>query len=490
MNISGGTPLRRAEILINADRLDEAEAILRPIAKGRGTSVGVLHSLGVIELRRNRYQKAQALFNRALRIRPKDAHLHLDLALALGPLGYHKRALAHFRQAVRLKPDLAIGYFYLTHEVRVEADDPLIRSIEGLLTKGTLSQADQCFLNFAAGKAYDDTGDHDRAMAHFHKSNAAKGARYDPEATKRFLEQTTAFHTLDFMASLTGAGLEDERMVFVVGMPRSGTSLVEQIIASHPRAHGAGELANLQVLGDQVKKAAERPTDEAMIRLEAGRAQPLGTMLRLLDDKPSDPESATTGGLDAARVRSLAERYLQEVRAREIGLGMDPDAMRIVDKNPANFRYMGLIALMFPRARIIHCRRDPRDTGLSCYFQNFHNRHHHYAFDLAHLGSYYRHYLALMRHWRDILGIEMLEVDYERLVAEPEPAMREIIAYCGLPWDAACLEFDKTKRPVLTASAWQVRQPLYQGSAGRWRHYEKHLGPLLEALGEDGTELA
>jgi tetratricopeptide (TPR) repeat protein len=422
--------LRQAYNLIKANHLGEAEAILRDYLAGAPDSAEALHGLGLVELQRERLEQARTLMARAVSLRPDNSIIHHNLAVVLVQLGDHKGAVAHFRKTIGLKRDYASAYFHLSGLHRFKAGDPLIESIEGLLADDSCSQADLRFLHFAAGKAYDDTGDYDRAMAHFHKANAAKGARYDPASTTRSMEKSIAFYTPDRMASLAGCGIEDERMVFVVGMPRSGTSLVEQIIASHPRAHGAGELGSVYALARLAQGMEERRTDNVTIRPKTDSPQPLGPMLRLLRDEPAGPQR-DAGQLDPGQVRSLAERYLREVTAHEATLGMAPEVERIVDKSPGNFRYLGLIRLMFPKAKIIHCRRDPRDTCLSCYFQNFRSGYH-CAFDLAHLGFYHRYYEALMRHWRDVLGIEMLEVDYERLVAEPELAMREIIAYCGL----------------------------------------------------------
>jgi tetratricopeptide (TPR) repeat protein len=474
--------LRQAYDLIKTNHLDEAEAILRDYLTGAPDSAEALHGLGLVELHRERLEQARTFMARAVSLRPDNSIIHHNLAVALSQLGDHNGAAAHFRKTISLKRDYASAYFHLSSLHRLKAGDPLIGSIEGLLAEDSCSQADLCFLHFAAGKAYDDIGDYDRAMAHFHKANAAKEARYDPAATTRFMERSTAFYTPDRMASLAGGGLEDERMVFVVGMPRSGTSLVEQIIASHPRAHGAGELENIPTLNRLAHSDHERLAQSVRLQPRADGPQPLGSRSGLSGRKPINERRPTTVRFDASRVRSLAERYLREVTAREIDMGMDPKVELIVDKQPENLRYLGLIALMFPKARIIHCRRDPRDTCLSCYFQNFRigNR---YAYDLAHLGFYHRYYQALMRHWRDILGIEMLEIDYERLVAEPEPAIREIIAYCGLPWDAACLDFHKTKRPVLTATAPGAGPPAALPRLGR------ALVPLREAPGSAARSL-
>jgi hypothetical protein len=231
-------------------------------------------------------------------------------------------------------------------------------------------------------------------------------------------------------------------------MPRSGTTLVEQILASHPQVHGAGELTALEtILIDQL----------------GARLSPIDRARRLADLSAGD--LAAMGGAYISRIRALA-----------------PGALRVTDKMPANFRFAGLIRLMLPNARIIHCRRDPVDTCLSCYARKF-SRGQPYAYDLRELGLYYRAYDALMAHWRRLLPMDrLIEVRYEQVVGDLEGEARRMIAFLDLAWDDACLTFHRTRRPVRTASVNQVRQPLYRTSVARWRPYEKHLGPLLDAL--------
>jgi hypothetical protein len=232
-------------------------------------------------------------------------------------------------------------------------------------------------------------------------------------------------------------------------MPRSGTTLVEQIIASHPQVFGAGELCHIG----------------AMVA---------GLPARLQTDT-TYPECVTM--LDERLARSLAEDYLEKLRA------LGDDAKRVSDKMPANFFNLGLIALMFPNARVIHCRRDPLDVCLSIYFQQF-AYGHNYAYDLSDIAVYYRQYKRLMHHWHAVLPLEIHEVQYEKLIADQEAVSRRLIDYCGLPWDESCLEYYKNKRAVQTMSNWQVRQPIYTHSMQRWKHYEKHLDELKEVLAE------
>ena len=229
-------------------------------------------------------------------------------------------------------------------------------------------------------------------------------------------------------------------------MPRSGTTLVEQILASHPKAFGAGELRDFYLLTRDLSA--------------------------YLQSSIPYPECAAL--LDQESARYLATGYLDHL------LELSADATHVIDKAPNNFRHLGLIALLFPRVRLVHCRREALDVGLSCYFQYF--RSQHFTNDLKHIGLYYREYERLMAHWKKVLPLPVLDVSYEDLVSDVEGVGRRMVDFCGLDWDDACLRFDKTNRTVLTASQWQVRQPIYKTSVQRWKNYEKHLGPLKRAL--------
>jgi hypothetical protein len=249
-------------------------------------------------------------------------------------------------------------------------------------------------------------------------------------------------------------GIDDPTPVFIIGMPRSGTSLIEQILASHPAVFGAGEL-------EEISKLAESSV-----------AAP-GARARFPDAVPA---------MSAQQIRQVGADYIARIRARA------PNAKRIIDKMPGNFAFAGLIHLALPNARLIHTRRDAVDTCFSCFSRYFAHGQW-FSYDLGELGRYYRGYEALMEHWRNVLpkGV-MLEVDYEQVVADLEHEARRIVEHCGLEWDDACLAFYETQRPVRTASASQVRQPIYGTSVGRWRPYEPFLGPLLEALGTETAD--
>jgi hypothetical protein len=255
-----------------------------------------------------------------------------------------------------------------------------------------------------------------------------------------------AFFAAERLAELPRADNRSEQPVFIVGMPRSGTSLVEQILSCHRGVHAAGELRDVGKL-----------------------VASLGLRFQGEDD--------VLPGLDSGSLNAAAGRHLERLR------GLGGNAKRLTDKMPYNFLHLGLISLLFPRARVIHCLRDPIDTCLSCYFQNFATGNF-FSFDLGNAGLYYRQYERLMAHWRTVLDKPILEVRYEEHVAEPEKVCREMLDFLDLDWDPACLRFHESRRFTNTASRDQVRKPIYTSSSGRWQRYERHLGPLLEALAE------
>jgi hypothetical protein len=309
---------------------------------------------------------------------------------------------------------------------------------------------DRLSLHFALGKAWLDIGDLERAFAHLGEGNRMKRATlaYDAAATAQWIASIATQLSPDLLDLRRGAGELSQTPVFVIGMPRSGTTLIEQILASHPQVHGAGE----------------RP------HLRRSILHALG-----LNGLPPYPEAV--GVLQPAHLAQIGRDYLDKTA------GLAPRASRIVDKLPGNFLYAGLIPLVLSGARIIHCRRDAMDVCLSCYSKLFASEHE-YSYDLAELGLFYRAYEGLMRHWRQTLpNSTFLEIDYEAVVDDLEHEARRLIEFCGLPWDESCLSFYATRRPVRTASMNQVRQPISRNSVGRWRAYRAHLEPLLAALG-------
>ena len=428
-----------------------------------------------------RFEPALAAFDRALALRPNyadaligrggalkmldrlpEAVACFDQASALGGdavtkgLSARGAALAEtgdadeagtcLRQAIASGGNSAAAWLSLADIVKFEADDPGFAAMESRLAEIARRQPSEAqLLHFALAKAYLDIRDSARAFAHLDAGNRSKRAQivYDAEANRAQIASIVAAFPAETLARFAGAGSPATTPIFVVGMPRSGTTLIEQILASHPTIHGAGEL---QALPHIVAEIGGVPNGVA--------------------------------ALTAEDLAQLGDDYVE--RAGEPPGGKT----RVVDKLPANFLNLGFIRLILPEARIIHVRRDPVDTCLSCYTKNFKAANLPYTYEQTELGLYYRDYQTLMAHWRATLpASHFLEVDYETVVDDLETQARRMIAFLGLSWDPACLEFHRTRRAVRTASVNQVRKPIYRSSVGRWREHAAYLAPLLKALG-------
>ena len=431
---------RAIELIERSLALDPA------VAEAHYNLGAALHSEGRIEA-------AATAYRRALALKPGAPSTHLQLSIALQELGETAEARAEAETALRLDPTSANAW-YVRRDLKTFAPgDPDIERMEALLASAEARQVpaeDRLLLEFALAKAWMDVGDADRAFAYLETANRLKRAsfEYDVGTDVAGLAAIADDMSADKLSALAGAGHVSDLPVFVVGMPRSGTTLVEQIIASHPDVHGAGELL---VLEELIGRDRER-------------------------DDLAEAHGRLAARLTKAELTRLGADYAAKVAA--LGAG----ARRVVDKAPGNFRLLGLITLMLPKARIIHCRRDPVDTCFSCFTRNFSSRVR-YAFGLGELGRYYRAYERLMDHWRATLPpAQLLEVDYEAVVEDLEGQARRLVAFCGLDWDAACLDFHATRRTVRTISVNQVRRPIYRDSIARWKAYERHLAPLIEAL--------
>ncbi len=369
---------------------------------------------------------------------PSNSEAHLVLAYLFTETGRFDEAAASFERSIELAPWQATAYHGLVSSRRMtEADRPLLARIEARLGAADASERQRMTLHFAAGKVLDDLRDYAGAVAHFDAANELR-RRLSPPFDRVYLVQRVdrivARFTRELFAEHAAMGRGDETPVLVVGMPRSGTTLVERIVSSHPRVGGGGELPFWNERGSVW-------ADVEMGKL-AGAADGLrGDYLRVL---------------------------------RRIG----PDALRVTDKMPFNFLWLGLVHLLFPNARIVHCRRNPIDTCLSIYATQF-IQTWGYASDRGDLAFYYRQYLRLMEHWREVLPPDrLLDVDYEDTTSAPEETARRLIAFTGLDWDPACLLPERNPGAVRTASTWQARQPIYRSSVERWRHYEPWLGEL------------
>jgi tetratricopeptide (TPR) repeat protein len=399
----------------------------------------------------NRHAEAIALCRSAIEVRPGFARAHSVVGLALAQIGEMAAAEEASRRAVALAPQQPQFCYFLTHLAKVRRGDPVIAALEAMLPRiDMLSPRERCWVHFALAKSYDDIGERDRGFAQLLDGNAARRRQIDYQEARELgaMDRIREVFTADLLAARRGLGDPSDLPVFIVGMPRSGTTLVEQVLASHHGVFGAGEWAELPAT---VERLTER----------------LGSL--------PFPEAMWT--LSGADLRQIGAAYVAALRP------LAPEAERITDKMPANFRFAGLIPLILPRARIIHVVRDPVDTCLSCFSKVFEGEQG-FSYDLGELGRFHRAYQRLMAHWRTVLPADvLLEVRYEDMVADLDTQARRIVAHCGLTWDAACLQFHKTPRAVHTASVIQVRQPIYRDSVGRWRPDAALLRPLLAALG-------
>ncbi len=386
---------------------------------------------------------------RALALAPDHPPAENSLGNLLGMQGDLAAAEAHYRRALELRPGYAGAYYNLADVVKLSPKDPAWPGLMQLAERATALPMDEALaLEFALGKVWDGQGDSPQAFSHLEAGNRLKRSalNYDETRQARFFTEFAQAFGADFIGSHT-LDTQDPRPVFIVGMPRSGTSLVEQILASHPHVHGAGET---HALRNCVREAL--PPDPGDYALPSGLAR-----------------------LSRRGFVPIAARYSAWLDS------VAPGAQRITNKLPGNMVFVGLVALLYPQAKIIHCRRDPMDTCLSCYSKLF-TTGHPFAYEQAELGRFYRMYDGLMQHWRDALPGRMLELQYEELVADLEGQSRRLVAHLGLSWDDACLRFHESSRAVRTASLAQVRRPIYKDSVGRWKKYQKELAPLEAAL--------
>ena len=440
LNIHGLTLQRLKRFTEAVASFDRAIAIKPDFVDAltnRGTAVQEL----------GRFEEAFREFDKALSLRPDFAEARFNKGLLCLMLGRHGEARDAFETGIKLSPRKSDFYLGLSMCKRFAADDPLIPAMEDLARDETLDVEERIKLGFALSKVLRDIGHFDLAFSQVLQASKLKRARitYDEGAALAFFEYLPAIFSSTSIAKKSDTGDRSQLPVFIIGLPRSGTTLVEQILASHPRVFAAGEIDDFKIAISEI----------------------FGGFPQTLED------------VSAERLAELGQRYLGNLR------GLAPAAERITDKSTQNWPFIGLIHLALPNASIVHVHRDPADTCLSSFFTLFAEGHVQ-TYDLAELGHYYRAYATLMAHWRSVLptGV-MLDIQYEELVADFENQARRIIAHCGLEWDDACLAFQKAKRAVKTASAFQVRQPVYSSSVGLSRRYLPLVQPLLDALGPE-----
>ena len=406
------------------------------------------YNLGIALDDLGRPEEAVARYETALAIEPDYAEAHNNLANALDELGRQEDAVAHYQKALTIKPDYAEAH---RHLAKLKPELERVSLLQKLLEEPAATDIDAMHYQFALGDIHHDAARFDEAFEHYDKANALKrGAiSYDAQQYSDYADRLIEGYSQDYFQGIAAIGSDSELPVFIIGMPRSGTTLIEQIVSSHPEVYGAGELA---VLGNIERAIVEE--------------------FATLDPYPSCMRSHSQSIVPRA-----ARQYLEEIVGRSDG------EQRVTDKAPGNFARIGLIKTLFPEARIIHCRRDALDTCTSIYL-NYFVEGQDYAYELTELGQHYLDYEKLMAHWESLFPSGILGVHYEELVTEQEAVSRRLIEYLGLEWDVRCLDFHENKRAVRTASSAQVRRPMYTHSISRWKQYEKHLAPLIAMLSQ------
>lgn len=437
------------------DRLDEARtAADRALALAPEKADA--HSLsGDVYTKLEQYDQAEAAYRQALALDEKLLSAHLGRGQLQMELGQLDESRTSFQTAMEIDPKESAPHVFMAQVKKIKPDDPSLARLKAEVAQlDTMPGTKAMSLHFALGKAYDDLKEYDQAFPHFKAGCAMKRARiqYDADNHDTACQNIRDFFSKETIDQLRGQGSTGDPStlpIFVLGMPRSGTTLTETIIASHPAVHGAGELRDLLAIANQP-----------------------------VPGKQTEGFPLSMQGVTPQDLTRMGERYVAGLRQRSA------TAKHITDKMPANFLAAGMIHLMLPNAKIVHIKRNAADICLSGFTKLFNNSQYH-TYDLAEMGRYYVNYARLMEHWRQVLPQDaFLEVQYEELVTDKEAQTRRLIEYCGLEWNDACLQSHKTERSIKTASVTQVRQPVYTTSVERWRRYEKHLQPLFEALGE------
>jgi tetratricopeptide (TPR) repeat protein len=396
---------------------------------------------------------AAELYEKAAGLAPRRANLLLQLGVQYQKLGRYAEASSSFRQTIELDPRLGSAYMLLANTRRfTEADPALERLCNSSLALHGLGKDDMACIHFALGKIYDDSGRYDAAFEHYRRGNELRrpNARFDRQAWQQFVMKTQqVFQNVDFPVPKAFAA----DPAFIVGMLRSGTTLVSRLLSNAPSVRNIGETELLDAFVQRIAELKTMPYPECILQLDADELSAIAADYRL--QLPSDGSQF---------------RF-------------------VLDKNPLNFIHIGLIALLFPGAPIIHCKRNPLDTCLSIYFQNFAHARTNYAYDLEDIAVFYGGYSRLMAYWEERLPGRLISVEYEALVADTESTLRGLYERLDLPWTPAAARPEDNPANIATASAWQARQPIYMQSTGRWQHYAGHLGKLKEQLEKTGIKL-
>jgi Tfp pilus assembly protein PilF len=497
-----------------AGRLARAEELYRQVLRLDPHQADALNLLGTIAIQTRQPEAAIDYIRRALAMVPTEPEYHATMAAAAQAAGEVRAAIHHYREALRLKPaalglqahlgdalleagSLDEGLQVCLDVLRQDPDSALawcvlgelvgarkhrfspadLHHMQQLLADGKLGDHEASQVWFTLAAEWERQEAFDEAFRCYRRANELKAAVYrqsqqafHPGRHRELIDRLLAFFTPEFFARTRHYGADSEMPIFVVGMVRSGTSLVEQILSSHPQVYGAGELKDMDQLSTTL------PERLGSIAQPFPMAAPMATPTHVAAGQGNSPATYPfcLSLLEPHAAKTAAYAYLQRLTRRS------GTALRVVDKMPHNYLHLGLIATLLPRARIIHCRREPMDVCVAAYLQNF--KWLPYTARMEDIGFYHNQYERLMDHWRQVLPVAVHEVVYEEMVANQEAVSRQLLAFCGLEWDERCLSFYHSQRPVQTASKLQVRQPIYTRSVARSKRFDNHLQPLREAL--------
>lgn len=453
-----GARHKLGSLLLRLNAAEEAEPHLRAALQAAPSDASVhvdlarcLFAMHLRSKRKDRWSEGRRLIEAALQLSPTTAYLHHEMGLIDEQEGRFAEAKAAYRQALALRPRYAAALTSLAAVSRGEASDSLLEELQAAAEALPAAQvAEKSRAYQALGKCFDARGEFDRAFSYFEKANEvlARERIYDREARRRYVDNLIGTYSRDAVEAAWPVRSGEDRPVFIVGMPRSGTTLLEHMLARHPDVEGAGEIPYFTML--------ER----------AGRAL-------------HDP----AGQRSPHWQERLTLAYRNELRAQFDSILSDAGAQArfVTDKMPFNFAQLGMITCLYPGAKIIHCTRDASDIGLSCFIETFGDTHD-WSFRLADIGHYYRQYQRLMSHWSSLFGARMFELRYRDLIEQPEATLRSVFDFLGLEWRDEWASYARQSRSIRTPSNWQVRQPLYTSSLGRAAHYRAHLGALCDAL--------
>ena len=451
---SAHTPLAwrgLGEALIALGRLTEAEAAARHATQIEPDNPYTWITVGSVATRFMRQEQALEAYERAARLKPDEVRLRTTVGHVHKTLGNRAKSEAAYKEALALDPGLAEAWWSLADLKTYVFDDAEIAAMERVLADGKRSRPETAQLHFALGRALEQRREYRDAFAHYARGNAMRrlDAPFDMARFEARCARIRTFFDRRFFAERAGSGDPSRAPIFIVGLPRSGSTLIEQILASHSQVEGTMELPNILMLTRELDALAP--------------------------DRNGYPE--TLRGLPGAQLTAFGSRYLAQTEPLRHG------REHFTDKLPNNFSHIGLIHTILPQATLIDARRHPMDACFGTFKQHF-AIGQTFSYDLEDLGRYYRCYLSLMDHWDEALPGKVLHFQYEQLVRDPEASIRRLLEHCGLPFEPGCLSFHETRRSVRTASAEQVRQPLYTSGVGHWQHFEKELEPLRRALGD------